>query len=122
MTTGEAFVHTLQKVIVISHTRLHEAHRSCPICHAGPFTTMEQIVDHFEEHPERLESRCYEKEGEWIVLCGPSDYYKQHPNEVPQSIANLAQIREQEQRLGLEPPVGHDMIEYTGLRSQRVQK
>jgi len=98
---GAGVVKTMRKVFVIPDTRLHQDHRHCAICQAGPFSTLEEMYDHIDAHPERLNGTGVQKGGQWIVLCEPSDYYKEHPTELPESIAHLASIDEQANALGV---------------------
>ena len=100
MGLGHGVVETMRKVFVISHTRLHEDHRHCTICQAGPFSTVEEIYDHLDAHTERLNGTSFQKDDHWIVLYEPSDYYKKHPTELPESIAHLPSIDEQARALG----------------------
>ena len=99
---GHGVVRTMRKVFVISHTRLHEDHRHCAICQAGPFSTVEEIYDHIDAHPERINGSNFRKNDHWIVLCEPSDYYKEHSTELPESLSHLASIDEQARALGID--------------------
>jgi hypothetical protein len=99
---GEIAVKTIRRVFVIPDTRVHEDHRNCIICHAGPFSTMEEMCDHIDAHPERLNGTGVQKDGRWIVLCEPSDYYQEHPTELPECIAHLPSIVEQATALGVD--------------------
>jgi hypothetical protein len=104
-------------VFAISDTRLHEDHRYCTICQAGPFSTLEEMYDHIDAHPERLNGTGVQKDGHWIVLCEPSDYYKEHPTELPESIAHLDSIDEQANALCVDE---HEhKLEFTDLRKMR---
>ncbi|MFL6437686.1 MAG: hypothetical protein ACJ71Q_08915 [Terriglobales bacterium] len=117
MGLGDAVVKTMRKVFVISHTRLHEDHRHCTICQAGPFSTVEEISDHIDAHPERLNGSTLHKDDHWIFLCEPSDYYKEHPTELPESLKHLASIDEQARALGIDD---HEhKLEFTDLPSMR---
>lgn len=74
MSFGDGVVKTMRKAFVIAHTRLHEEHRHCVICQAGPFTTVEEIYDHIDAHSERLNGTSFPKDDRWIVLYEPSDF------------------------------------------------
>lgn len=114
---GFGVVKAMRKVFVIPHTRLHEDHRHCTICQAGPFSTVEEIYDHIDAHPERLNGSSVQKDGRWIVLCEASDYYREHPTELPESLAHLASIHEQARALGIDE---HEhKLEYTDLPKLR---
>jgi hypothetical protein len=114
---GAGVVKTMRKVFVIPNTRLHEDHRHCTICQAGPFSTVEEIYDHIDAHPERLNGSNFRKDDQWIVLCEPSDYYKEHPTELPESLAHLPSIEEQAKALGVD---GHEhKLELTDLPKLR---
>lgn len=119
MGTGEEFVNTLRKIIVINHTRLHQAHQACPICQNGPFLTIESMMDHVDQHSERVHARVYSKDDAWILLCAPSDYYQSNRIRVPATLRHLRSLPEQERTHGVEPEIGHDKLEYTGLPSLR---
>jgi len=95
MSLGDGVVKTMRKLFLISHTRLHEDHQYCIICKAGPFWTLEEMYDHIDAHPERLNGSSVQKDNQWIVLCEPGDYYKEHPTELPESLVHLASIDEQ---------------------------
>ena len=118
MGLGHGVVKTMRKVFVISHTRLHEAHRHCTICQAGPFSTVEEIYDHLDAHLERLNGSCIQKDGRWIVLYEPSDFYREHQSELPESLAHLPSIDEQARVLGIDD-YDHHNLELTDLRSLR---
>lgn len=107
----------MRKVFAVSDTRLHQDHRHCAICHAGPFSTLEEMYDHIDVHPERLNGSSVLKDGHWIVLYEPSDYYKQHPTELPESIAHLPSIKKQAGALNVDE---HEhKLEFTDLPKLR---
>ena len=52
-----------------------------------------------------------------VVLCEPSDYYKEHPTELPESLAHLPSIDEQALALGIDE---HEhKLEFADLLSLR---
>ena len=114
---GHEAVKEMRKVFVIPDTGLHEDHWHCTVCHAGPFSTLEEMYDHVDGHQERLNSSSVQKDGRWIVLCEPSDYYKEHPTELPEALAHLSSIDEQARALGIEE---HEhKLELTNLPKHR---
>jgi len=119
MSVGDEFVNTLRQTIVFSTTRLHAAHQRCPICQKVTLQTLEQMIDHIESHGERVRSRVHLRDGGWIVLCEPSNYYTEHGVALPESLAHLTPTAHQERSLGLDPKIGSDLLEYTGLPSLR---
>jgi len=117
MGMGHGVVKTMRRVFAISHTRLHKDHRHCAICQAGPFLTVEEMLDHLDAHSERLNGSSFQKDGYWIVLFEPSDYYKEHPTELPESLAHLSPIDDQARALGIDE---HERkLEFTDLPSLR---
>ena len=118
MGLGDGMVKTMRKLFLISHTRVHEEHQYCIICKAGPFWTLEEMYDHIDAHPERLNCSNVQKDNRWIVLCEPSDYYKERPTELPRSLVHLASISEQAS--ALEVAEQRHKLEFNDSRSAQT--
>lgn len=111
MTRGQKYIAELNRVFVIAHTRLHKDHLLCPICKVAA-ETVEEMVDHCDAHPERLNLLAVQKDGFWIVLVEPSEYYKAHPTELPETIVHLPAIADQSQSLGTEARRGDHLLQF----------
>jgi hypothetical protein len=109
MGLGKKYVAELRKLIKLPHSRLHNDHQYCRACKAGPFATIEEIVDHVGEHKELLNCQVVPLDSDWVVLIEPHERYRRNQGkgrtsvDIPASVKRLPTIQWQVKELGIDP-------------------